>query len=91
MMSLCKNDAIITSTMKRTQISLTAEQLDALRSLSRRTGRSMSDLIRESIDELIEREAGSTRSALALLGAFEADRDDVSLRHDDYFAGTVKP
>jgi len=24
--------------------------------------------------------------ALALLGAFEADRTDVSARHDDYFA-----
>jgi Arc/MetJ-type ribon-helix-helix transcriptional regulator len=70
--------------MKRTQISLTPEQHRALKDISRRTGRSMSDLVRESVDRFIERNAAPASRALALIGAFEADRDDVSLRHDEY-------
>lgn len=91
MMSLCKKDVIITSDMKRTQISLTPEQRDALRKLSSSTGRSMSDLIREAVDRFIEVEADPRKRALALLGAFEDDRGDVSARHDEVLSESMEP
>ena len=41
--------------MVRTQIYLTESEQTALRTLSRRTGRSQSDLIRDAVDCLIEK------------------------------------
>ena len=78
--------------MVRTQISLTGEQHRFLKSLAKQTGVSLSTLVRQAVDML--RKSGDTPAerALALLGAFEADRPDVSVRHDDYFtAGIVEP
>ena len=43
---------------------------------------------RTDVDELRRREASPVEQALALLGAFEADRSDVSVHHDDYFPET---
>ena len=71
--------------MIRTQIMVTEEQHAYLKELSRQTGRSLSDLIREAIEDLRSGAPTPVERAKALLGAFEADRDDVSERHDYYF------
>ncbi|MBI5016789.1 MAG: ribbon-helix-helix protein, CopG family [Deltaproteobacteria bacterium] len=71
--------------MIRTQISLTDEQASFLKAVSARRHRSVSAVIREAVDELRRREASPVEQALALLGAFEADRTDVAVRHDTYF------
>ncbi len=71
--------------MLRTQISLSAEQHAYLKELSRQTGASLSELVRRAIDELREKNVTPVRKALELVGSFEADRDDVSERHDDFF------
>lgn len=73
--------------MIRTQVSLEREQYEFLKERSRRTGDSLSALIRRAIDELRARESAPDARLLSLLGAFEADRDDVSVHHDDYLAG----
>lgn len=71
--------------MIRTQISLSEEQYRFLKSLSRESGESVSGLIRQAVEELRDARSQSLEQALALLGSFEADRDDVSVRHGEYF------
>lgn len=50
--------------MVRTQIYLTEVEQQALRVLSRRTGRSQSELIREAVDQLIVKSEKPDRRAL---------------------------
>ena len=50
--------------MVRTQIYLTEIEQQALRVLSRRTGRSQSELIREAVDQLIAKSEKPDRRAL---------------------------
>lgn len=47
--------------MVRTQVYLSAEEHKGLKGLSRRTGRSQSELIRTAVDRLIDMFSGSTR------------------------------
>ncbi len=70
--------------MNRTQISLTPDQHTFLEQLSRRTGESISALIRKMVDRLRREEEMPSRKALRLVGAFAADEDDISIRHDSY-------
>jgi len=71
--------------MVRTQISLSNEQYRFLKVLSQESGDSMAELIRRAVEELREPRRRHTAQAIELLGAFEADRDDVSVCHDAYF------
>jgi len=48
--------------MVRTQIYLTEREQAALRTLSRRTGRSQSELIRDAVDRLIEQALPADRA-----------------------------
>jgi hypothetical protein len=77
--------------MVRTQIQLTEAQAEGLKRLSHATGRSMADLIRGSVDQLLaagpdpEREERKRR-AIAAIGCLEGGPEDLSERHDDYLA-----
>lgn len=73
--------------MVRTQIYLTAGEQQALRALSRRTGISQSELIRQAIDSLLAGEQAPDRAALLRQAAgLWSDRDDLpdfgALRHE---------
>ena len=82
--------------MIRTQIQLSEEQARALRELAARDGRSMADLVRESVDLLLRRRRIHSPSqellaerALAAAGRFRSESGDLGRRHDDLFADSV--
>ena len=75
--------------MIRTQIQLTEEQARALKMLAAKQGRSVADLIRQGVDELILKAVGTSvderrRRAIAAIGRFRSGQKDISMRHDDY-------
>lgn len=75
--------------MIRTQIQLTEEQLGALKALSAERNRSVADLIRHSVDNLIQNvivlDAEARRQrAIAVAGRFHSGRTDIAVNHDAY-------
>ncbi|MCZ7586886.1 MAG: ribbon-helix-helix domain-containing protein [Deltaproteobacteria bacterium] len=81
--------------MVRTQIQITNEQAKSLRLLASRLNVSQAELIRRSIDRLLATEVGVSladkkKRAIAAVGRYASDRDDVSERHDDYLADAFK-
>lgn len=64
--------------MVRTQIYLTIREKQALEALSRQTGKSQSELIREAIDAMIDDPSLNDRRALLTAGrGVWADRTDL--------------
>ncbi len=64
--------------MVRTQVYLTPEEQCALQALSRRTGRSQSELIREAIDAMLARsDDPQRRSHFQQARGLWSDRDDL--------------
>jgi predicted transcriptional regulator len=74
--------------MHRTHVQLTDDQLAALRAFAAAQHRSVSDLIRESVDCYVERvspdRAALMERAAKAAGQFASGLTDVSPRHDDY-------
>lgn len=76
--------------MVRTQIQLTDEQARRLRDEARRSGLSVAEIIRQSVDQHLERGCEVTGgvtsrlSALSVAGRFHSGKSDVAERHDDY-------
>jgi len=78
--------------MVRTQIQLTEHQARALKRLAAARGRSMADLIRASVDDLLgqpEAQADTRRRerALSAAGRFNSGVADIAENHDRYLAG----
>ena len=67
--------------MIRTQVYLTAEQREALRELSRRTGRTLSALIRRAVDDFLSKfeslDIQERRAILERVHGIWKDRDDL--------------
>jgi Arc/MetJ-type ribon-helix-helix transcriptional regulator len=81
--------------MVRTQIQLTEQQAESLKAAAARRGVSMAELIRQSIDDLLEKSGEpSVRElrlkAAAAAGRFNSGQGDVSVRHDNYLAEALK-
>ena len=81
--------------MIRTQIQLTEEQARALKRISARQGKSVAELIRLSVDDLIHRGEGIDpmeirRRALEAAGKL-AGPSDLSAEHDRYLADAFEP
>ncbi len=75
--------------MVRTQIQLTKEQAQALRSLAASQRLSVAELIRRAVDAFLQSQKSidheeKKRRALAALGRFRSGRRDVSKNHDRY-------
>jgi Arc/MetJ-type ribon-helix-helix transcriptional regulator len=77
--------------MIRTQIQLTEQQAQALKSLAVERGSSVAELIRQGVDDLLQKTSGISieerrRRAIAAIGRFHSGQKDISTRHDDYLA-----
>jgi post-segregation antitoxin (ccd killing protein) len=77
--------------MVRTQIQLTGQQAEQLKIMARARGVSMAELIRESVDKLLESQETvdweeRRRRALSIVGMFQSDVPDLSTNHDEYLA-----
>jgi hypothetical protein len=77
--------------MIRTQIQLTEEQSQALKQLAAREGKTVAELVRLGVDQLIRSQiavdARELRSrALAVAGKFHSGNEDLSAEHDRYAA-----
>jgi len=77
--------------MVRTQIQLTENQVRRLRDQARQEGRSMADLIRESVERYINVPtvvdvAESKRRAPEAVGRFRSGYSDIAVNHDRYLA-----
>ncbi len=81
--------------MIRTQIQLTEEQAKAIKTLAMKRNTSVAELIRRSVDELLQKAVGTDlterrRRALAAAGRFHSGKRDISTNHDDYLAEAYK-
>jgi predicted DNA-binding protein len=77
--------------MVRTQIQLTEEQMKSLRRLAAATGRSIADLIRQSVEQYVAAQFGISREeriqrAIRATGRFSSGKSDISKEHDRYLA-----
>jgi hypothetical protein len=77
--------------MVRTQIQLTAQQQAALRRLSASTGRSVADLIRQGVEQLLSSDPlpdkeEQIQRARRVAGRFRSGRADGSSDHDRHLA-----
>ena len=82
--------------MVRAQVQFTEEQLEAVRSVARRRGVSVSQVVREGVNLLLREDRSPSREelirrSLEVLGTFRSGTGDVSTRHDDYFAEASEP
>ena len=74
-----------------TQIELTDEQAIALREIAAAEGRSIEDVIRESVDAYAASRKPRSReerkaAAMSVAGRFRSGLHDLAERHDDYLA-----
>jgi len=71
--------------MRRTQISMTEAQAEALRRLSNVRDRSQAALLRDALDSLLEADTRAARAehARSVLGSFRSGHATTSERHDD--------
>ena len=81
--------------MIRTQIQITAEQARALKQMSAREGKSVAELIRTSLDDLIRRGGEIDQDDLrrrAILAAGKlSGPPDLAADHDRYLAEVLDP
>ena len=75
--------------MIRTQVQLTETQARTLRAMAAEQNKSVAELIRQSVDDLIRRSVSADmaerrRRAIAAAGRFESAETDIAERHDDY-------
>jgi hypothetical protein len=77
--------------MIRTQVQLTDRQLKALKHAAAASARSISDLVREGVDQYLSGRSEIGREerierAIRAAGAFSSGQTDVSANHDRHLA-----
>jgi broad specificity phosphatase PhoE len=79
----------------RTQIELTDEQATTLREIAADEGRSVEDVIRESVDAYaasrkIRNRKERQEAAMSVAGRFRSGLADLAEHHDDYLAEDLR-
>lgn len=77
--------------MVRTHVQLAEEQLAALREIANKQGVSVSHLVREGVELLLQQRRGPSREelvrrSLEAVGLFRSGTGDLSAKHDECFA-----
>ena len=79
--------------MRRTQVQLTDEQLRRLRELADKQGRSVAEVIRESVDTYIARAQRDQETlyerASSIIGIAKGP-PDLAKNHDEYYAHAIE-
>ena len=80
--------------MLRTQIQLSEEEAAAVKRLAHERSMSMAAVIREAVDQYVQRESGVSlderwQRSLAAVGGLRSGRSDLSQAHDDEFAAAA--
>ena len=76
--------------MKPFKIYLRPDQIDALRSLSNRRSISMSGLVREGVDRILEEMSFEETSLSGVIGTFHSGLGDLSEKRDEYLAKMIQ-
>jgi hypothetical protein len=81
--------------MVRTQVQLIGRQLEAVRHASASTGRSVADLIRQSVDQYLAGRSELGRDerierAISVAGRFSSGRTEVSADHERHLAEALR-
>lgn len=76
--------------MIRTQVQLTATQVERIKAIATTKKQSMAEVVREAIDAMLESKnrpdtVERRQRALALAGKYKG-KEDLSVRHDDYLS-----
>ena len=81
--------------MQRTQVQLTAEQVESLRAVANRENVSISEVVRRAVNALVQ--AGPVpsvaelkRRAMDASGRYSSGSTDVARRHDDYLSDAYR-
>ena len=79
--------------MIRTQISLTREQMQALRREAKRRGVSIAALVRRAVDAEVKQgdREERIRMAMEVMGSYSSGRTDISVNHDLYLDPRYEP
>jgi predicted DNA-binding protein len=81
------NICVILNAMPRTEIELTEEQARRLDQLAARSGRSVADVIRDSVDVYLDNERALAKErARKASGRFRSGLPDLGMNHDKYLA-----
>lgn len=75
---------------KPIQVYLRPDQLDSLRSLSRRRGESIAGLVREGVDRLLEDLPPEEDPLLEIIALYDSGVGDLAEKHDDYLAEMIQ-
>ena len=74
------------SSMIRTQIQLESQTYEKLKAKSKGSGKSISEIVRRSLDQTIESQESDLKWARALnsLGKFASGLDNLAEKHDEH-------
>jgi len=81
------NICVILKAMPRTEIELTEEQARRLDEVAARSGQSVADVIRDSVDVYLDNERSVAKErARKASGMFRSGLPDLGVNHDKYLA-----
>jgi hypothetical protein len=78
-----------TLTMKPIQVYLRPEQIESLRSIAKRRGASLAELIRQGVDRFLAEVPAEEDPLWNIIGSFDSGLGNLAENHDEYLARTI--